>query len=389
MLTYERARELMESARDKYAGKPLQNNTRLYERGSSERPYYAVRLHQTDVVEIHPDGHYVLHTGGWNTMTTWNRIGGYAPTNRIQWWSREDGEKVVMCLPRASDPEPPWPERTIPRPFSCVDPGPEPVKSQDGCRVGERRATSAWSTTYVRPNELRATDRPAPYSSGRKVADAPTRARSVLAWLDAFDGRLVYVERWTTTVTDVGEESYRYNTGLKYEQCPHCKAFDALHSNWRLKLYGSKYGRGEVARRGWELHCNMMETFGTREAWQEAYITEFRAVREGREHYRAWKNRNSIPFFDGIELRRDGYPLRRVSEAYFKRERVLDRHERRMRREQEMRERLHRQVERARPRMLRAWRGSLPFEGQATLIAGDIAKLRENITTNGNEPEED
>lgn len=41
----------------------------------------AVRLHETDVVVIHPDNTATLNTGGWYTYTTRDRISQYSPVN--------------------------------------------------------------------------------------------------------------------------------------------------------------------------------------------------------------------------------------------------------------------------------------------------------------------
>lgn len=40
---------------------------------------FGVRLHNTVVVRIFPTGVYSLHTGGWQTVTTKDRINAYAP----------------------------------------------------------------------------------------------------------------------------------------------------------------------------------------------------------------------------------------------------------------------------------------------------------------------
>lgn len=78
-LTYEEAEREYESRikyqSGKYEGVGLENNTRLVKRGED----YAVKLHSTDVVTIHPDGTYTLRTGGWKTRTTKDRINKYAP----------------------------------------------------------------------------------------------------------------------------------------------------------------------------------------------------------------------------------------------------------------------------------------------------------------------
>jgi hypothetical protein len=81
-MTYEEAEKLFATARCPDKGKPLANNTRLFKRGDD----YAVRLHWTDVVTIHPDNTYTLRTGGWETITTKDRINSYAP---VCVWSQQ------------------------------------------------------------------------------------------------------------------------------------------------------------------------------------------------------------------------------------------------------------------------------------------------------------
>lgn len=76
--TYQQAAELLASARGD--SKPLANNTRLYRRGDD----YAVRLHSTDVVTLHPDGTYTIDAGGWKTATTKQRICDYSPARLYQ-----------------------------------------------------------------------------------------------------------------------------------------------------------------------------------------------------------------------------------------------------------------------------------------------------------------
>jgi hypothetical protein len=102
-LTYADAATLLATARNPADGKPLANNTRLVQRGDD----YAVRLHNTDVVTIHPDGTYTLRTGGWETVTTKDRINRFSParvySERGTWgvYSRgngyyiRDGERLV------------------------------------------------------------------------------------------------------------------------------------------------------------------------------------------------------------------------------------------------------------------------------------------------------
>ena len=53
----------------------LANNTYLVRRGGK----IAVQLHATDVVTFHPDGAFTLTTGGYDTMTTRDRLNNYSP----------------------------------------------------------------------------------------------------------------------------------------------------------------------------------------------------------------------------------------------------------------------------------------------------------------------
>lgn len=54
----------------KRESRKIANNTVLHTWGCA----IAVKLHRTDVVTFYPDGRVVLHTGGWNTITTRSRF---------------------------------------------------------------------------------------------------------------------------------------------------------------------------------------------------------------------------------------------------------------------------------------------------------------------------
>lgn len=75
-MKYTDAKALMDSARNRANGKPLENNTRLFDRGD----HFAVQLHATDIVGLYPDGSFTFDTGGWHTRTTKARMHAYAPT---------------------------------------------------------------------------------------------------------------------------------------------------------------------------------------------------------------------------------------------------------------------------------------------------------------------
>lgn len=73
--------EAVQLVRGKFANKTsrkIGNNTyaRITEDGS-----VAFRLHDTDVVTIHPDNSATLRTGGWKTYTTRDRISQFSPVN--------------------------------------------------------------------------------------------------------------------------------------------------------------------------------------------------------------------------------------------------------------------------------------------------------------------
>lgn len=133
MLTYEDAKRLMKGARN--GRRKLGNNTYLEERSATDiltqrgcrnhskdcpchdcvevtgpytgpgyrktwqgKPSYAVRLHHTDVVTLHPDGSQTLDSGGWRTVTTKDRINAYAP---VRVFSDRGSWFVVPTFPGA------------------------------------------------------------------------------------------------------------------------------------------------------------------------------------------------------------------------------------------------------------------------------------------------
>lgn len=56
-----------------------------------------IMLHSTYVVKIHPDNTYTLQTGGWQTITTKDRINQYSPVRVYQrnyeWFVRLNGKE--------------------------------------------------------------------------------------------------------------------------------------------------------------------------------------------------------------------------------------------------------------------------------------------------------
>jgi len=79
LLTYEECERLMETARSRDRGKPLANNTRLFDRGDC----FALQLHNTDIIRVFPDG-WVLNSGRWQTVTTKQRLNDWGPVGISQ-----------------------------------------------------------------------------------------------------------------------------------------------------------------------------------------------------------------------------------------------------------------------------------------------------------------
>ncbi len=66
----------------------------------------AIRLHYTDVVTTHPDGSYTLDSGGWDTVTTKQRMNQYS--NASVWqedytWYVQSNRPTVAC-PAGDEP---------------------------------------------------------------------------------------------------------------------------------------------------------------------------------------------------------------------------------------------------------------------------------------------
>ena len=86
----------------------LANNTRLT-RGAENEGVLVVTLHSTDIVTLYPSGRVVLNMGGWNTVTTRDRMNQFSPVERVwsesgqafcQWHGKEYAfERTVTCFP--------------------------------------------------------------------------------------------------------------------------------------------------------------------------------------------------------------------------------------------------------------------------------------------------
>lgn len=75
-LSYAEAADLWARARDKKKGKPLPGRSVWLTKKGDD---YVVRLYDTDLVTVRPDGTWVLSSGGHNTPTTRRHLEEYAP----------------------------------------------------------------------------------------------------------------------------------------------------------------------------------------------------------------------------------------------------------------------------------------------------------------------
>lgn len=82
------AEKYLVNAKNGYS-RPIQNNTRLVRINADK---IAVVLHDTAVVTYHRDGNFTIYGGGWNTVTTKQRIGAWSP---MRVYSDGHGEWVV------------------------------------------------------------------------------------------------------------------------------------------------------------------------------------------------------------------------------------------------------------------------------------------------------
>ena len=72
-MTYNEARDILDSKHGNKDSKRLANNTYLIRKDG----YFAIRLHETDIIELYPD-YFVLNNGDWFTMTTKERINRFS-----------------------------------------------------------------------------------------------------------------------------------------------------------------------------------------------------------------------------------------------------------------------------------------------------------------------
>lgn len=296
MKDYEYLRLTIESARDKSSGKPLANNTRLYEGVATvdgkQVSCFDIKLHNTVIVKVLADCRALLFNGGWNTVTTLDRIRTYGSSHVFS----ESGEWYVWLTPDSDDPRPDRFDRTIPKPYDePINPGPEPVKSDDGCIAGTLEDYSYVTGVY---------DFHASFID--KLTGEPR-----IGYGEPYGDLLV----WRNGVIEYVAEQYQTyswhqptDPNVDRKQCPHCASFDSLLGRWRALEYGVSYGDGP--RHGHKMWRDMMDRYGTSEAWHEAYIADFRARKAYLAAEREWTERNRVPFYDGIMVDTNGYAIR-------------------------------------------------------------------------------
>lgn len=313
-LTYEQATEQMSKARSKSAGKPVSHNTRLFSRTDG---VISVQYHNTDIVGINEDGTFSLANGGWQTVTTLQRIREFSPAKLYS----EQGNWFLRAEPNPADPHPQRFDRTIPKPFEAADPGPEPVKSDDGCIAGSSTAEPYFG--YDNVYDWRPDPEPQIYVTLRSYSDGSGPQR--MAYTAGIE-RLFYGEGsnrgahgldywWMLLTGQVG--TYQWNMRqiievngktIEYKQCPHCARFDNLHARWDNAMNGSGYGQSRFL--GYAKRMEFIKRFGSVEGWHDAYMADFRARRAYLKAAREWEARNRIVFFDGIIVNEDGYAIK-------------------------------------------------------------------------------
>ena len=77
-MNYWEAQRLMATARWPHKGKPIGNNTRLYDNDG----YYTIRLHNNVIMEIYPD-RFIPLDAGWQTLTTKARLNEHMEVGQI------------------------------------------------------------------------------------------------------------------------------------------------------------------------------------------------------------------------------------------------------------------------------------------------------------------
>lgn len=209
-LTYSEAESLLSKARDMNAGKPVQNHTRLFKRGED----YAVRLHSTDVVTVHPDGTYTLNAGGWYTVTTKERINSYGPARVSSAGANAAGGSPVWCVWHKSDPVT---EPKVRKCRACKGAGCWHCGDSGTRDYGSKANPVRFYDGIVVDSDGKVTDPDAPRLYDHSLAD------------DANAATLAAIKRYVAGLTDakISELWYYATTEGTGGDCWFCSMFDA------------------------------------------------------------------------------------------------------------------------------------------------------------------
>jgi hypothetical protein len=271
-------------------------------------------LHGTEVVTIRSDDTYVLRSGGYQTPTTADRIHTYSPAKQFS----ERGDWYVWMKPIDRDPRPDRVERAIPKPYEATDPGPEPIKSTEGCLAGQMVATEhVDELVEVYRRDMRDGDEIVEKVSDG-FEDSYDRLKVKRTWTDHIYYSEGHEHGWDEGWANLPDNRHVHTSSflnddgerVKKVQCPHCAEFDAIHEVWRQAMHGDRWHRRFDGANGYATYAVMMKRFGTTEAWQAAYIEDFRARRAYLKADREWELRNRVLFYDGIVVDSEGYAPR-------------------------------------------------------------------------------
>lgn len=293
------------------------------------------------------------------------------------------GIERLPCLPRAGDPAPPqWCHTDIVPYFPAFNPGPEPVRGTEGCIAGTYEAYSYQIKGYVwTESDARPGDHPSPTNT------VTGRGRLVHRWENGYIYWGAHREGYWYPEREDGWNEFRAeHSNVEYKTCPHCAIHNRKHARWSEMYNGAGWGRWHG--RGWKLHAEMMDTYGSERGWRDARLADFRRVKATRKARAEWEDRNFIPYqcvdtdADGIlRLDSNGYVLRKNSERIFAARRREERNQARLRRFREEQERLRRQAQRALARRERNILKRSPYQ-RFIATARTTADELHSITTN-------
>jgi hypothetical protein len=318
-MTWLEAVDTIRTARNQAAGKPLQNNTRLYMRGEGDEREFGIVLHDTEVVTIHADDTYTLRAGGYRTNTTLDRIRNYSP---MTWQTllTESGDWYVRLEPNPDDPRPEHVKRSIPKPYTPGDWRDEPVKSTEDCKAGQMVTTEhVDELVEIYRRDMRDGDEIVQVISDGFGDDGKyDRLKVKRTWTDHvyYSEQRYWDEGWANLMDnrDVHRDSFINDDGERVRkiQCPHCAEFEARHEVWHVWMHGPRYHRRfDGPDNGYAIYRQMMDRFhDDKDLWQAAYIEDFRARRDYLKADREWDQRNRVPFYDGIRVDSEGYAPR-------------------------------------------------------------------------------